>query len=277
MTSNQHIIVVQMFEEKKRLTMLIAIDIGNTDIVLGFMQDNEVVESYRIATNVNRSSDEYGLLLHQLLAFEHWDIDDVEDIIIASVVPKVMHAFRTSIIKFLDLQPIQVGPGIKTGLNIRIDEPKTLGADCLADCAGAHYSYGGDCLVIDCGTATTFNIVTDRAEITCGLIMPGLQSAVKSLSTSTAQLPQVEIARPSSSLATNTVHAIQAGIFYQAVGGIQYTIEQLKRDSGLDLYVVATGGLGQFLADEIEAIDMYDPDLIFKGMAYIYERNKRRR
>ena len=169
--------------------MLLAVDIGNTNIVLGFLEGERIVGTYRITTKADHTSDEYGLMITEFLRMSGYSPQDVDDVIVASVVPKVMHSFRASIVKFLDIDPMVVGPGVKSGMNIRIDDPKSLGADCLADCAGAYYVYGGPALVADFGTATTFNYVDARGTITCGLISPGLRTAAAALWTGTAQLP----------------------------------------------------------------------------------------
>lgn len=252
--------------------MLIAVDIGNTNIVLGFLEGDRTVGTYRISTQANHTSDEYGLMILQFLQFSAFSPDDVEDVIVASVVPKVMHSFTSSIIKFLHLEPLVVGPGIRTGMNIRIDDPRTLGADCLADCAGAYAAYGGRCLVVDMGTATTYNYVDAHATITCGLISTGIRTAAAALAGSTAQLPEVQIERPRSILAKDTKKAIQAGLYYDFLGGIERIITQFRREIHEDFRVVATGGLSRVL--ETPLIDVVDPDLIFKGMAAIYELNR---
>ena len=135
--------------------MLMAVDIGNTNIVIGFLEGDRIVGSYRITTKATHTSDEYGLMITQFLALSDYTADDVDDVIVCSVVPKVMYSFRASLIKFLGLEPMVVGPGVKTGMNIRLDDPKTLGSDCIADCAGAYHTYGGPVLVADFGTATT--------------------------------------------------------------------------------------------------------------------------
>lgn len=253
--------------------MLVAVDIGNTNIVLGFMEDNGIVGTYRMTTKADHTSDEYGLMITQFLALSGYQPDDVDDVIIASVVPKVMHSFRASIVKFLDIDPMIIGPGVKTGMNIRMDDPKSLGADCLADCAGAFYTYGGPVLVADFGTATTFNYVNTEGTITCGLATTGIRTAAAALSGQTAQLPEIEITRPKSILATATKTAMQAGLYYNYLGGIERTIQQFHAEIGEDFQVVATGGLGRIFKDDTELIDVYDPNLIFKGMKYIYDRN----
>ena len=148
--------------------LLMAVDIGNTNVVIGFIDDGRIAGTYRITTKANHTSDEYGLMITQFLGLSGYGPHDVDDVIISSVVPKVMPSFRASIVKFLDIDPMIVGPGIKTGLNIRMDNPQNMGADCIADCAGAYYEYGGPILVADFGTATTFNYVTADASVISG-------------------------------------------------------------------------------------------------------------
>ena len=255
--------------------MLIAVDIGNTNIVLGFLDGDDIVGTYRITTKSNHTSDEYGLMITQFLALSGFEPQDVDDVIIASVVPKVMHSFRASIVKFLRIDPRVVGPGIRTGINIRIDDPKSLGADMLADSVGAYVSYGGPVLVADFGTATTFDYVDASGTITAGIITTGIRTAAAALWGETAQLPEIEITRPQSILATSPKTAMQAGLYYNFLGGIERTIQQFHDEIDEDFKVVATGGLGRVFKDDTTLIDIYDPDLIFKGMAAIYDRNTR--
>ena len=238
--------------------LLVAVDIGNTNVVIGFLDDGHIAGTYRITTKANHTSDEYGLMIMQFLRLSGYAPGDVDDVIITSVVPKVMHSFRASIVKFLNIDPMIVGPGVKTGINIRMDNPQNMGADCIADCAGAYYEYGGPILVADFGTATTFNYVTADASVICGLITTGIRTGAAALWDATAQLPEVEITRPSSILAKSTRPATQ-----------------FHREIDEDFRVVATGGLSRVFADDTDMIDIYDPDLIFKGMLHIYERNVR--
>ena len=244
--------------------LLVAVDIGNTNVVIGFLDDGHIAGTYRITTKANHTSDEYGLMITQFLRLSGYAPGDVDDVIITSVVPKVMHSFRASIVKFLNIDPMIVGPGVKTGINIR-----------MADCAGAYYEYGGPILVADFGTATTFNYVTADASVICGLITTGIRTGAAALWDATAQLPEVEITRPSSILAKSTRPAMQAGLYYNFLGGIERTIAQFHREIDEDFRVVATGGLSRVFADDTDMIDIYDPDLIFKGMLHIYERNIR--
>ena len=234
--------------------MLVAVDIGNTNIVLGFLDGDTIAGTYRITTKANHTSDEYGLFLTEFLRMSGFQPSDVDDVIICSVVPKVMHSFRSSIVKFLDIDPMVVGPGIKTGMNVRVDDPKSLGADILADCAGAYYEYGGPVLVADFGT--------------------GIRAGAAALWGDTAQLPEVEITRPDTILGTNTKTCMQAGLYYTFLGGVERTIRQFRKElGGEDFKVITTGGLGRVFENDTELIDVYDPDLIFKGMAHIYSRN----
>ena len=252
--------------------MLIAVDIGNTNIKLGLLEGSSIEASYRISTKCAHTSDEYGLMITEFLALDGHSPEDVDDVIIASVVPTVMHSFRAAIVKFLHVEPMVVGPGVKTGVNIRIDDPRTLGADCLADCVGAYYVYGGPALVIDFGTATTFNTVDADGSIISGLIAPGIEVGARALTGNTAQLPSVEITRPSSILTTTTATAMQAGLYYTFLGGLERTIHQFRSELNEEIKVIATGGLGHVFESSTELIDVYDPDLIFKGMALIYAR-----
>ena len=254
--------------------MIIAVDIGNTNIVLGFLEGGRVTGTYRIATKADHTSDEYGVLIDEFLELGGYAPDDVEDVIVCSVVPKVMHSFRSAIVKFLDLEPMVVGPGVRTGIAVRVDDPHSLGADILADCAGAYHTYGGPVLVADFGTATTFTYVDGTGALTCGVITAGIRSAAGALWGQTAQLPEVEIARPSSILASNTRDCMQAGLYYDFLGGIERIIGQFRRELGEPFRVVATGGLGRVFEHDTSMIDVYDPDLVFRGMAEILRRSR---
>ena len=227
--------------------------------MLGFLDGDAIAGTYRITTKANHTSDEYGLFLTEFLRMSGFQPSDVDDVIICSVVPKVMHSFRSSIVKFLDIDPMVVGPGIKTGMNVRVDDPKSLGADILADCAGAYYEYGGPVLVADFGTATTFTHVSDKGVVDSGVITTGIRAGA---------------ARPDTILGTNTKTCMQAGLYYTFLGGVERTIRQFRRElGGEDFKVITTGGLGRVFENDTGLIDVYDPDLIFKGMAHIYSRN----
>lgn len=255
--------------------MLVVIDIGNTNITMGLFDQDTIVDNYRLTTKLERTSDEYGFMLMSFLNASNINIDEIEDVIIASVVPKIMYSFSNSIKKYFNLEPIIIGPGIKTGIRIKIDNPKDLGADRLVDAAGAHYIYGGACLVIDFGTATTFDVVDENGDFLGGATAPGIGISINALSSQAAKLPEIEIKKPKSIIAKNTVNSMQAGIVYGYVGLTEKIIRAIKKEYGKNLTVISTGGLGRIIFNETELIDVYDPDLTFKGLKIIYDKYKK--
>lgn len=255
--------------------MLVAIDIGNTNITLGLIDDDKLVGQYRLTTKIRRSSDEFGLMLQTFTNRENISKNDIDDVIITSVVPKVMHSCRNGVIKFFGIVPIIVRPGLKSGISVQLENPKSVGADRIADCAGAYHEYGGPILVIDFGTATTYDYVDEKGRFRAGVISVGIETGANALWTQTAQLPEIEISKPKTVLARNTQTEMQAGIFYQYLGGVEKVIRQIKKETGQrDMKVVATGGLGRVLHAHTSLIDVFDPTLIFKGLNIIYKKNK---
>ena len=254
--------------------MLLVIDIGNTNITVGIYDADTLLGSYRLTTSFKRTSDEYGFLLRNFMANSNVNPEQIEDVIISSVVPKIMHSFTNSIRKYILKEPIIVGPGIKTGIAIRIDNPRELGADRIVDAAGAYYTYGGELLVIDFGTATTFEHVSAKGEYLGGCIVPGIEIAAQALTRNTAKLPEIEIKKVEHIQATNTIQGMQAGIFFGYLGTTEYIIKKFKAETHKDFNVIATGGLGRIIAENTKEIDIYDPDLTFKGLKIIYEKQK---
>lgn len=254
--------------------MLIAIDIGNTNITIGIFNQDDFIANYRMTTKVRRTSDEYGFMLKTYLDMANVTKDDIDDFIVSSVVPKVMHSFVNGIKKFYGKEPFIVGPGIKTGISVQLENPKSVGADRIADCAGAYYTYGGPCLIVDFGTATTYDFVDENGVFKAGAISVGIETGANALWGQTAQLPEIEIKQPKTILAKNTKTEMQAGIFYQYLGGVEYTIRQFKKEYGKDFKVIATGGLGSIVYTHTKLIDAYDRELIFKGLKSIYQKNK---
>ncbi|MCF0105992.1 MAG: type III pantothenate kinase [Holdemanella sp.] len=254
--------------------MLVAIDIGNTNITIGIFDGDRFVGNYRMTTKVRRTSDEFGFFLKTFLDISDVKVDQVDDVIISSVVPKVMHSFQNGVRKFLKVEPIIVGPGIKTGISIQLENAKSVGADRIADCAGAFHEYGGPVLVIDFGTATTYDYVDENGCFKSGAISVGIETGANALWGNAAQLPEIEIKKPNTVLAKNTQTEMQAGVFYQYLGGVEYTIRQYKKELGKDIKVIATGGLGRIVYPYTNLIDEYDPRLIFKGLKVIYDKNK---
>lgn len=255
--------------------MLLVIDIGNTNITMGLYDENILKGTYRLTTKFQRTSDEYGFMLLSFLNAANYKEEDIQDIIISSVVPKINYSFTSCIKKYLHKEPIMVGPGIRTGISIRIDNPSSLGADRLVDAAGAYYTYGGPCIIIDFGTATTYDVVTEKGEFIGGATAPGIGICANALSSQAAKLPEIEITKPDKIIAKNTVKSMQAGIVYGYIGQTEYIIKKLKEEYGKNMKVISTGGLGRIISNETDSIDIHDADLTFKGLKIIYEKTKK--
>ncbi len=256
--------------------MLVAVDIGNTNITLAVFDGEDIKGSYRLTTKMTRTSDEYGFMLLSFLNASNIQVSDIEDVIVSTVVPKIMHSFNNAIYKYLKKTPITVGPGIKTGISIKTENPAGVGADRIVDAAGAYYIYGGPCLVIDFGTATTFDYINEKGEFLYGVTAPGLEITSQALSNMAAQLPEIAIKKPDTILAKNTIQSMQAGVVYGYIGLTEYIIRQMKKEIGVPMHVIATGGLGHLISKETEEIEVYDADLTFKGLKLIYQRQLNR-
>lgn len=254
--------------------MLIVVDIGNTNITIGVYQEDTLTGSFRMTTKQSRTSDEYGIFIVSWLNTKGIAITDIKDIIISSVVPNIMYSFTNGIRKYLGKEPMIIGPGIKTGISINIDSPKTVGADRIVDLVAAYYTYGGPVLVIDFGTATTYDVVTEKGVFEAGVISPGIKISAMALWQGTAKLPEIEIKKPASILAKNTITSMQAGLVYGYIGQVEYIVKKIKEEMKTDMKVIATGGLGKIIASETDVIGLYDPDLTFKGLKIIYDKNK---
>lgn len=251
------------------------IDVGNTNISLGLMHESEVIGSFRLTTKTPRTSDEFGLCIKELLDTTKLTENDIEAVIISSVVPKIMYSLTSAIVKYLHKQPIIVGPGIKTGISIRTDNPREVGADRIVDIAMAYHTYHKPCIIVDFGTATTFDYVSEDGVFKYTVITPGLGIGANALTSQTAKLPEIEIRKPKSILNSNTITGMQAGVVYGYIGTVEYIIQQMKKELKIDTcLVIATGGLGRVIAKETGMIDIYDPDLAYKGMRILYDLNK---
>ena len=257
--------------------MLITIDVGNTNITVGVFNEDELKATFRMTTKMPRTSDEYGMLLLNLLEQNDIEPKDIDDAIIASVVPNVMHALENAVIKYLHITPIFIEPGIKTGIRIAIDNPKQVGADRIVDAAAAYGVYGGPVLVLDFGTATTYDLVDENGTFITGITAPGIQTAAKALWEDAAKLPEIEIKKPDSIMAKDTITSMQAGLVYGQIGQTEYIIKEIKKASGLEhIKVVATGGFGRIIANETNEIDIFDPNLTLQGMLLIYKKQNRK-
>ena len=254
--------------------MFFAIDVGNTNIKIGIFDGKNLITTFRMNSQIVHTTDEYGLMLKQIPEVQGIDLTNIEGAIISSVVPKVMESLHNAIVKYFGIKPIIVGPGIKTGIKLTSSNPKEVGADRLVDVVSGYEKYGGPLLVIDFGTATTYNLVTADGSFSVGITAPGVKISAKALWEDAAKLPEIEIKKPSSILATETVTSMQAGLIYGQIGATKYIIEQVKKEMGYDnLKVVATGGMGSIISPEVEEIDYYDINLTIDGLRILYEKN----
>lgn len=253
--------------------MLFAIDVGNTNITVGLFDKSHLVNTFRMTTGISRTSDEYGMFLGDWLSLRNMKPEDIHAVIISSVVPNVMHSLTSGIIKYLHVNPIIVAPGIKTGINVMIPNPKSLGADRLVDAVAAYEIYGGPVIVVDFGTATTHDLVLADGSFHSGVASPGIRLSASALWNGAAKLPEIEIRKPETILAKDTVSSMQAGIFYGYIGQTEYIIKKMKEESGLkDIKVVATGGLGKLISENTDRIDIYDPHLTLQGLRLVFEK-----
>lgn len=253
--------------------MLFAVDVGNTNITCAVMSGMEATCTFRMTTKIPRTSDEYGVLISEMLKERKIKKSDITDVIIASVVPGVMHSLSNGLFKYLDKRPYIVGEGTKSGIKIGTPNPKEVGADRIVDAVGAYELYGGPVIVCDFGTATTYDLITEDGTFAAGITSPGLRMCANALWNDTAKLPEIEIAKPKSILATETISSMQAGLVYGYIGQTEYIVKKIKEESRLtDAMVVATGGLGRLIADSTDSIDVYDPDLTMKGLRIIYDK-----
>lgn len=256
--------------------MLLVIDVGNTNITLGVFDDSNLIAKFRVTTKMQRTSDEFGICICDLLEHRNLKVSDIHDVIVASVVPNVMHSLLSGMIKYFNITPIVVEAGIKTGIKLKVENPKQMGADRIVDAVGAKELYGGPILVVDFGTATTYDLINDRDELIAGVTAPGIRTSAMALWKEAAKLPEIEILKPASILAKETIPSMQAGLVYGQIGQTEYIVECMKRESGLkNIKTVATGGLGAVIAKETKSIDIYNPDLTLQGMRLIYDKQRK--
>lgn len=255
--------------------MLLAVDVGNTNLTYGVFDGDQLVTQFTMTTKVIRTADEYGLWLRNLLEAKHIAIREIEDVIISSVVPTIMRFLTEGIQNYLHRTPIIVGTGTKTGIKVSITNPKEVGADRIVDAVAAYRLYGGPVLVIDFGTATTYDLISEQGLFLAGVTAPGIGISANALWKETARLPEIEIKKPDTILAKDTVSSMQAGLVYGCIGQTEYIIRKMQEEAGLDrMRVIATGGLGRLIAGEIPSIEVYDPELTMKGLNIIYKKNK---
>ena len=255
--------------------MILTLDIGNTNIKTALFEGGEMAHYWRISTSLSKTSDEYGILLMNMFAHEGVKPEEVEGIVISSVVPTINFTIEHMCQNYFHMQPMMVAPGIKTGINIKYENPRELGSDRIANAVAAYAQYGGPCIFIDFGTATTFGVVDENGSFLGGSIFPGIKVASEALVSGTAKLSRFAIEKPESVIGRTTLTNLQSGMYYGYVGLVKHIVQKMKQELGRqDAIVVATGGMALLISEESKVIDKLDGLLTLKGLRMIYERNK---
>ena len=253
--------------------MIVCVDVGNTNICLGIYKDDTLCKSYRLSTNTNLTSDEYGVRIRSMFEYDNIQLEDIKGIIIGSVVPKIDRILEEMFTQYFNIKPIFVGPGVKSGVHIKIDNPKELGADLLVGAVGASNKYGNDLLIIDMGTATTFVYVNSKKELLGGVICAGLKTSYNSLFNNTSKLEQVKVSRPSDICGKNTASCIQNGMIYGTSSMIDGIIKKFRKSYG-DFTIVLTGGDAKLIAEYLDEKVIIDENLLLDGLYMIYKKNE---
>jgi type III pantothenate kinase len=257
--------------------MLIALDVGNTNTNCGIFHDNKLIATWNLATINNRTSDEYGILIQQLLNSVNLRSKDVDGICISCVVPPLLLPLEEMAEKHFNINPLFVKPGIKTGMPVLYENPQEVGADRIANSIAAYEQYGAPVIVVDFGTATTFDAITKHGEYLGGAICPGIIISADALFKMTAKLPRVEVKKPPNVIGRNTVQSIQAGLFYGYVSLVEGMLSRIQAELGGKCFVIATGGQSHLISKEIKLINKIDPYLTLQGLKILYQKNQAER
>lgn len=252
--------------------MVLVIDIGNTNVKCGIFDNDKLVYSLRLATSSSKTSDEYGMTTKDLLKNNGINCDDIEGVIMSSVNPNLNYTFEHMINYYFNAKPLIVGAGIKSGINIKYDNPKEVGADRIVNSVAAYYTYGGPVIVIDCGTATTFNYINAKGEFMGGAISFGLKTSAEALTASCSKLPKIELNAPKKVLGRNTITNMQSGIINGFIVMVEYIVKKIKSENG-EAKVIATGGLSEIISSNSDVIDKVDRTLTLRGLNIIYKLN----
>ena len=253
--------------------MLLTIDIGNTNIVLGVFENKKLIQHWRIVTKQEKTEDEYGILISNLYQSSNIDISSTTGVIISSVVPPMVRTMETLCNKFFKRQPMFVGPGVKTGMPIRYDNPHEVGADRIVNAVAAFERHRNSLVVVDFGTATTFDYISPQGEYMGGAIAPGIGVASEALFKMASKLPRIELIKPESVIGKNTIASLQAGIVYGYIAMVDGIVNKIRREVKTDPYIIATGGMAVFIAEGSQTIDEVDDLLTLTGLRLIYEKN----
>lgn len=254
--------------------MILVMDVGNTNVVLGIYRGKELLHHWRLSTNRSATVDEYGMSIYNLFQYAQIRLQQIEGVIISSVVPPLMRTLEQLCRQYIGKTPLIVGPGIKTGLNIRYENPREVGADRIVNSVAAIEKYGSPLIVVDFGTATTFDYIDEGGNYLGGAIVPGIGISTEALYQRAAKLPRIELVKPRSVIGRNPVTSMQAGIIYGYAGQVDGIVRRIRSEFGVDPRVIATGGLADLIASESEAIHEVDPLLTLEGLRLVYERNR---
>ncbi|MDD4842941.1 MAG: type III pantothenate kinase [Anaerotignum sp.] len=258
--------------------MILVIDVSNTNTVIGVFDDEELVANWRLSTVSSRTSDETGILIRALFQHANISLIEIEAVIISSVVPNVMYSLTNGIRKYLRREAMIVRSGMRTGINLRMENPKEMGTDRIVNLVAAYERYGGPAIVIDYSTATTYDVISEDGTFLTGITAPGLQVCAEALYQRAANLPKFEIIAPESMITKNTVESMQAGLVISHIGETIYMIECIRAEFGFPtIKVIATGGLAKIIDEKEEIFDVYDPVLALHGLRLIYNKNRNRR